>query len=129
MSDRLNIPSNALWEDIVGYSRVVRIGNIVEVSGTASIDENNNIIGEDNPAEQAKFIINKISKALKEAGAELTDVIRTRIFVTDISKWKEIGKVHGEFFKDIKPATSMIEVKALIRPEFLLEIEATAVIK
>lgn len=125
--ERINIPSGAVWEDKIGYSRAVRIGNIVEVSGTAAVD-GDKIIGKENAYEQTVFIIQKIKKALEKSGAELKDVIRTRIFVTDISKWEEIGKAHNEFFHDIKPATSMVEVKALINPELLLEIEATAIL-
>jgi enamine deaminase RidA (YjgF/YER057c/UK114 family) len=125
--NRQNISSGAKWEDIVGYSRAVRIGNIIEVTGTAAVD-GDSIISKGIPYEQTKFIINKIETALKEAGAGLKDVIRTRIYVTDISKWEEVGKAHKEFFGDIKPATTMIEVKALIDPELLVEIEATAIV-
>ena len=128
MSTRINIGSGAKWENIIGYSRAVRIGNVIEVSGTAAVD-GDTIVGKDNLYEQTKFIILKIGKALNQAGAGLKDIVRTRIFVTDISRWAEIGKVHGEFFKDIKPATSMVEVKALISPELLLEIEATAIVE
>ncbi len=124
---RINISSGAQWEDIVGYSRAVRIGNIVEVSGTAPVD-GDKIIGVDDAYAQAKFCLQKIEKALLEAGATLSDVVRTRMFVTDISLWEEYGKAHGEFFKEIKPVTSMIEVKALIDPQMLIEIEATAII-
>ncbi len=125
---RLNIPSGAKWENVVGYSRAVRIGNIIEVSGTASAD-GEKIIGIGSPYEQARFIIQKIEKALIEAGASLKDVIRTRIYVTDISRWEEIAKAHREFFGDIKPVTTMLEVKAFIAPELLVEIEATAILE
>ena len=125
--DRKNISSNTIWEDIVGYSRAVRIGNIVEVAGTTAIN-GDIMIGENNPYEQTKFILSKIEKALQQAGASLSDVVRTRIYVTDISKWAEIGKAHGEFFRHIKPATTMVEVKALIDPRMLVEIEVSAVI-
>lgn len=124
---RINISSGAKWENLVGYSRAVRIGNIVEVSGTTAVD-GEKIIGTGNPYEQTKFILGKISSALEEAGATMDDVIRTRIYVTDISKWEEIGKAHAEFFGNIKPATSIVEVKSLISPELLVEIEATAVV-
>ena len=124
---RINISSGDKREDIVGYSRAVRIGNLIEVTGTAAVDKDK-IIGKGNPYKQTKFIIKKIEAALKEAGAELSDVIRTRIYVTDISKWEEVGKAHKEFFGEIKPATTMIEVKALIDPELLVEIEVTAVV-
>ena len=124
---RQNISSGVKWEDIVGYSRAVRIGNIVEVAGTTSMN-GDKIIGEGNAYEQTKFIFSKIEKVLQQAGASLNDVIRTRMFVTDISKWEEIGKAHGEFFKKIKPVTTMVEVKALIDPRMLVEIEASAII-
>ena len=124
---RLNISSGAKWEVIGGYSRAVRIGNIVEVSGTAPVD-GDKVIGIGDAYEQTKFCLQKIEKALIEAGATLEDVVRTRMFVTDISKWEEVGRAHGEFFRDIKPVTSMVEVKALIDPKMLVEIEATAII-
>ena len=124
---RTNYSSGAKWEDIVGYSRAVRIGNTIEVTGTVAVDENNNLVGGDNAYDQTKFILQKIEKVLERAGASLKDVIRTRMFVTDISRWEQYGKAHGEFFKDIKPCTSMIEIKGLIAPEYLIEIEATAV--
>ena len=128
MNNRLNILSGAKWEDIVGYSRAVRVGNIIEVAGTTAVDEEGNIIGLNDPYEQTKYIIQKIEKALKSAGASLKDVVRTRMFVTDISKWEEIGRAHGEFFREIKPAASMIEVKGLIGTELLIEMEMTVII-
>lgn len=128
MSKRINISSGAKWEDIVGYSRAVRVGNIVEVAGTTAVDERGEVVGGNDPYVQTKYILQKIEKALSEAGASLNDVTRTRMFVTDISKWEEIGMAHGEFFREIKPAASMIEVKGLINPELLIEIEVTAVI-
>ena len=124
---RTNYSSGAKWEDIVGYSRAVKIGNTIEVTGTVAVDENSNLVGGDNAYEQTKFILQKIEKVLERAGASLKDVIRTRMFVTDISRWEEYGRAHGEYFKDIKPCTSMIEIKGLIAPEYLIEIEATAV--
>ncbi len=127
MSSRTNYSSGAKWEAIVGYSRAVRIGNLIEITGTVAADENGDIAGGDNAYLQTKFIIEKIEKVLLQAGASLQDVVRTRLFVTDISRWEEYGKAHGEFFKDIRPCTSMIEVKALIEPGYLIEIEATAV--
>ena len=128
MTKRLNISSGAKWEDIVGYSRAVKVRNIIEVAGTTAVDERGEIVGVNNPYEQTKYILAKIESALIEAGASMKDVVRTRMFVTDISKWEEIGKAHGEFFKEIKPAASMIEVKGLINPELLVEIEVTAVL-
>ena len=123
---RLNISSGAKWEDVVGYSRAVRVGNIVEVAGTTA-SEGDKIIAPGNAYEQTKYIIQKIERALNEAGATLNDVIRTRMFVTDIAKWEEVGKAHGEFFATIKPAATMVEVKALIHPDLVVEIEATAI--
>ncbi len=128
MNKRINISSGAPWEEIVGYSRAVRIGNIIEVTGTVATDENGNIVGKDNPYEQTKFVLQKIERVLIQAGATLDDVVRTRMFVTDISKWDEYGKAHGEFFRTIKPCTSMIEISKLIEPEYLIEIEATAIV-
>jgi enamine deaminase RidA (YjgF/YER057c/UK114 family) len=127
--ERINFSSGAKWEAIVGYSRAVKMGNIIEVGGTVAVDDNNEVFGKDNAYAQTKFIIEKIEKALMQAGATLENVIRTRMFVTNISRWEEYGKAHGEFFKDIRPVTSMIEVKGLIDPAYLIEIEATAIIK
>jgi enamine deaminase RidA (YjgF/YER057c/UK114 family) len=123
---RENISSGAPWEDVVGYSRAVRIGNQLEISGTVSVNEQGTV-GVGDVYAQTKFILTKIESVLKQAGFELKDVVRTRMFVTDISQWELIGKAHGEFFRSIKPATSMIEVSALIDPEYLIEIEATAI--
>lgn len=128
MSGRMNISSGAKWEEIVGYSRAVKIGSVIEVAGTTAVDENGNTVGLGDPYEQTKYILKKIEKALENAGAAMKDVVRTRMFVTDISKWEEIGRAHGEFFREIKPAASMIEVKGLISPELLVEIEATAIV-
>lgn len=125
---RTNYSSGAIWEDIVGYSRAVKIGNIIEVTGTVAVDENNLVVGKDNAFEQTRFVIQKIEKVLQQAGASLKDIVRTRMFVTDISKWEEYGKAHGEFFKDIKPCTSMIEISSLIDADYMIEIEATAIL-
>ncbi|SIN66888.1 RidA family protein [Chitinophaga niabensis] len=124
---RLNISSGAPWEAKVGYSRAVRIGNVVEVSGTVSQD-GDKVIGINDPYEQTKHALAKIEAALVKAGASLHDVIRTRIYVTDISQWEKIGRAHGEFFQAIRPATTMVEVSKLISPELLVEIEATAIV-
>ncbi|MGB8192883.1 MAG: RidA family protein [Chitinophagaceae bacterium] len=127
--DRINYSSGAKWEDIVGYSRAVRMGNIIEVTGTVAVDENNKPVGVGNAYEQTKFIITKIEAILKRAGASLEHVIRTRMFVTDISRWEEYGKAHGEFFAKIRPCTTMVEVSKLIAPEYMIEIEATAILQ
>ena len=126
MSVRKNFSSGAKWEDIVGYSRAVQIGNQLEVSGTVATDDNG-VVGKDDFYAQTKFILQKIEKVLHQADFKLENVVRTRMFVTDISHWEEIGKAHGEFFKNIKPVTSMIEISALIDPDYLVEIEVTAV--
>jgi len=126
--ERINISSETKWEKVVGYSRAVRVGNVVEITGTVAIDEAGNVVGKNNPYKQTQFILQKIEFYLEKAGAKLTDVVRTRIFVTDILKWEEIGKAHGEVFGKIRPVTSMLEVKALIEPCYLVEIEATAII-
>jgi enamine deaminase RidA (YjgF/YER057c/UK114 family) len=128
MQKRINISSGTPWEDKVGYCRAVRIGNIIEISGTTSVD-GDSLIGKDDLYSQTKFIILKIEKALQNAGAELTDVVRTRMYVTDISKWEEVAKAHAEFFIAIKPVTTLVEVSRLIDPNMLIEIEASAVIQ
>jgi enamine deaminase RidA (YjgF/YER057c/UK114 family) len=125
---RTNYSSGALWEGKVGYSRAVRIGNVIEVSGTVASD-NDRVVAEGNAYEQTKFVLAKIEAALVNAGATLHDVVRTRMFVTDISKWEEYGRAHGEFFRSIKPATTMVEVSKLIDPRYLVEVEATAIIE
>lgn len=124
---RKNFSTGAKWEDIVGYSRAVQVGNQLEVTGTVAVNEDGVLIGQDNVYEQTRFIIQKIEKVMKEAGFALKDVTRTRIFVTDISRWEEVGRAHREFFGTIKPATTLVEVKALIAPEYLVEIEASAI--
>ncbi len=129
MTKRQNISSGVKWEDIVGYSRAVRIGNVIEVAGTTAVDEAGNLVGAGDAYAQTKYAIAKIEKALKAAGASLEDVVRTRLFVTDMSRWEEVGKAHGEFFKTIKPAATLVEVKALVNPDMLVEIEATAILQ
>jgi|SRR5665213_3068199 len=119
--------SGTPWENLVGYSRAVKVGNVIEVSGTTAVD-GEIIIGKGDVHAQAVFIFQKIEKVLTEAGSSLKDVVRTRMFVTDISQWEEIGKAHAKFFKNIKPATSMVEVSRLINKELLIEIEVTAII-
>lgn len=126
---RTNFSSGAQWEEIVGYSRAVRIGSTIEVTGTVAVDDAGKTVGLNDPYEQTKFIIAKIEKVLARAGATLADVVRTRMFVTDISRWEEYGRAHGEYFSGIKPCTTMVEVSNLIGPEYLIEIEATAVVE
>ena len=123
---RKNFSSGAKWEDIVGYSRAVLVGNHLEISGTVATDENG-VVGKGSFYQQTKFILEKIERVLQQAGFTLQDVVRTRMFVTDISQWEAIGKAHGEFFQQIKPATSMIEISSLIDPDYLVEIEVTAI--
>jgi enamine deaminase RidA (YjgF/YER057c/UK114 family) len=124
---RKNISSGAPWEDIVGYSRAVRVGNHIEVAGTTAVENGQNI-GVGDAYKQTVFVLDKIKKAIEAAGGQLENVVRTRIFVTDISQWEDIGRAHGEFFKDIKPAATMVEVARLIDDELLVEIEATAIL-
>lgn len=124
---RKNISSNSPYESIVGYSRAVKIGNIIEVSGTVASD-GSKVVGKDNEYEQTKFIIKKIETALVDAGASLMDVVRTRIYVKNISNWEAVAKAHREIFYDIKPASTMVEVNRLISDDFLVEIEATAIL-
>ena len=128
MNARLTISSGTRWEEVAGYSRAVRVGNVVEVAGTTAVDENGQVVGANDPYQQTRFILAKIEKALASAGASMKDVIRTRMFVTDISRWEEIARAHGEVFGEIKPASTMVEVNRLISPELLVEIEATAII-
>jgi enamine deaminase RidA (YjgF/YER057c/UK114 family) len=126
MTDRERISSGAKWESIVGYSRAVKVGRRIYVTGTTATNESGEIVGEDNAYEQAAQCIRNIEKALQRLGATLEHVVRTRMFVTDISRWEEYGRAHGEFFREIMPATAMVEVSALIDARMLIEIEADA---
>ncbi len=126
MTQRKNFSSGAKWEDIVGYSRAVQFGNTLEISGTVALDEEG-VVGKEDIYAQTKFILKKIEKVLTQAGFSLKDVVRTRMYVTDISQWEKVGRAHGEFFNTIKPATSMVEVSGLIATDYMVEIEVTAV--
>jgi enamine deaminase RidA (YjgF/YER057c/UK114 family) len=126
MQERQKYSSGAKWESIVGYSRAVKVGDRIYVTGTTATDENGNIVGAGDAYAQTVQVIKNIERALQALGAELENVVRTSMFVTDISRWEEYGRAHGEFFREIMPATTMIEVSKLIDPQMLIEIEADA---
>src|SRR5690242_32042 len=126
MKERERISSGAKWEPIVGYSRAVKVGNRIYVTGTTATNEAGEIVGDNDAYEQAKQCIRNIEKALHGLGAGLEHIVRTRMFVTDISRWEEYGRAHGEFFREVMPATTMVEINALIDPRMLIEIEADA---
>lgn len=129
MSKRINIDTGTTWEAQVGYSRAVRVGNTIMVAGTTAVDEHGALIGGDDVYEQARFIWRKIEKALHAVGASFEDVVRTVTYVTDISQWQAVGKAHHEIFHTIRPAATMVEIKALTDPALLIEIEVTAIVQ
>ena len=126
--ERQRVSSGTKWEGLVGYSRAVRVGNLVFVSGTTATDEAGNVVGVGDAEAQAAYIIGKIGRALQEAGASLTDVVRTRVYVTRVGDWEAVGRAHAHYFGEIRPANSLVEVSALVGSEYVVQIEADAVI-
>ena len=128
LSDRSNYSSGAPWESIAGYSRAVRVGNIIEVAGTTAVDTEGQVVGAGDISKQTDYIFNKIRNALNDAGSKMSDVIRTRMYLTDINDWETVARMHGDIFSDIKPVSTLVEVSGLIDEELLIEIEVSAVV-
>ena len=128
LSDRSNYSSGAPWESIAGYSRAVRVGNIIEVAGTTAVDTEGQVVGAGDISKQTDYIFDKIRNALNDAGSKMSDVIRTRMYLTDINDWETVARVHGDIFSDIKPVSTLVEVSGLIDEELLIEIEVSAVV-
>ena len=126
MEKRQHVSSGTHWEAIVGYARAVRVGNVIYVSGTTATDENGKVVGHDDPYAQTVFIIKKIERALSDLGGSLQDVVRTRLYVTDAGLWETVGRAHGEYFGEIRPANTLVEISALIGDGYLVEMEAEA---
>jgi enamine deaminase RidA (YjgF/YER057c/UK114 family) len=128
MADRVKFSSGTKWESLVGYSRAIRVGKVVHVSGTTATDAEGKLVGIGDPAVQTLQALSNVRRALESVGAKLEHVVRTRIYLTDISRWEEVGKAHGSFFSGIMPATCMVEVRKLVSPDMLVEIEAEAIL-
>jgi enamine deaminase RidA (YjgF/YER057c/UK114 family) len=124
---KTKLSSSAIWEDIIGYSRAVKVGNVIEIAGTAAV-RNGDVVHTGDPYNQTKYIIKIIEHVLKQLDATLDDVVRTRIYLKHVADWEEVGRAHGEFFNRIKPASTMVAVSSMINPEMLVEIEVTAII-
>jgi len=125
---RINIPSGAPWESIAGYSRAVRVGNVIYVAGTTAVNEAGGVVAKGDPYIQTKHILGIISASLEKAGSSMRDVVRTRMYVTNMDDWQEVARAHGELFRDVRPAATLVEVNRLIGPDFLVEIEAEAIV-
>lgn len=125
--DRQRYSSGTAWEEMAGYSRAVRVGDRILVSGTTATDENGQLVGGSDPAAQMRYAIQKIERAIRALGGELSDVVRTRVFVSDIANWEPVARTHGEFFREIRPANSLVEAR-LVGPQYLVEVEAEAVV-